>query len=165
MADAEVEGQGGAPDELAEEGSDEGDEGIDHEPGDVAGGEVGEGTPEEAVFADGAVAQAREQGDGRPEDDVDIGEEVAVADVELVEPQLGGQDGLEVLLLGVGVFGEELLFAAVDDGGGGGDAGADGEDQLTHVLAASGRRWWDLRGGARPGSFARSGRSRAGAVR
>ncbi len=93
---------------------------------------MGEGTPEEGVFCDGAVAQAREEGDGRPEDDVDIGEEVAVADVELIEPQLGGQDGLEVLLVGVCVFGEDFFFVAVEDGGGGGDAGADGEDELVH---------------------------------
>ncbi len=127
---AEVEWQSGVEDGLAKEGGGEGDKGIDDEPGEEARGEGGEGTPEEGGFFDGAVAQAREEGDGRPEDDVDIGEEVAVADVELVEAQLGGQDGLEVLLVGVGVIAEDFFFVAVEDGGGGGDAGADGEDEV-----------------------------------
>ena len=125
----EVERDGGTPDELAEQSSSEGDQGIDHEPREEARGKSRKGTPEEGCLTDRAVAQFGQQGYRRPENDVDIGQQVAIAHVELVEAQLGGQHRLEVLLHRVTTI-QHLLLATVKDGGRGSDAGTHGEDQL-----------------------------------
>lgn len=60
-----------------------------------------------------------------------------MADVELVETELFGQDALEVIVHDAGA-GEELFFVAVDDGGGAGDAGANGKDFTADIFGPTG---------------------------
>jgi len=91
-----------------------------------------EGTVEEPVFLDGLTAQPGEEYDGGHGEDIHIREESLVADVELVETELIGQDGAEVVIHKAGAL-EQVFLIAVGDGGGAGDAGADGEDLVTEI--------------------------------
>lgn len=91
-----------------------------------------EGTVEEPVFLNGLTAQPGEEDDSGHGEDIQIREESLVADVELVETELIGQDGAEVVIHKAGAL-EQVFLIAIGDGGGAGDAGADGEDLVAEV--------------------------------
>jgi hypothetical protein len=79
-----------------------------------------------------ARLQLRQQGQQCPEDDVQVGQHGAVVDVDKVQPQLAGQDDLEVLVDHVAGL-QHRLLVAVEDGRRAGDAGAHRQQDVARL--------------------------------